>query len=232
MTAYEQIILAVVIIVGILVFALFVSLLLDLELDLFAKAKRKVVPLKKSTVKVAYKKGIMLPGNGHFKGVMGGGYGPDDDRNPGSLGFHAYGDLNQALDHPQEGNVLLEVLLSGVVEEMEDGYVAEHQRVLQIIPYRCDDSNCQLLPTHFAYMKGQELSFVCSLHAAPVKALHKTARVVSAIPFVRPLRPFMVEPISKLPACFPWMNENKIVVGKLKGKDKFIPTVIKSEVLS
>lgn len=204
---------------------------LGLIFDIFNKLSsgrldRSVKPPKQTSAKIAYKKGILLPGGGHFKGVMGGHYSADDSKNPGSLGFHAYRSFHKALAHDQEGNVLLEVLLSGDMDEMEDGYIAERQRVLQVIPYRCQDSMCALIPTHFSQLEDEKLWFLCPVHVVPLKAIHKAALLVSAIPLVKPPIPFVVETIDKLPWRFPWMNEQKIVVGKLKGKDKFVPTVI------
>lgn len=210
--------------------------ILDIEFEifgrLFRKAKHAVHPPKQISAKVAYKKGFLLPGGGHFKGVMGGHYSADDSKNPGSLGFHAYTSFHKALAHRQEGNVLLEVLLSGDMDEMEDGYIAERQRVLQVIPYKCEDSQCALIPTHFSHMEGEELWFLCPVHAVPLKGIHKAARLVSAIPFVKQPTPFVVETIDKLPWRFPWMNEHRIVIGKLKGRDKFVPTVIEESVFS
>lgn len=219
-------------------FLLFVVKFLGLIFDFFSKLSsgrldRSIKqPPKQTSAKIAYKKGFLLPGGGHFKGVMGGRYLADDAKNPGSRGFHAYTSFQKALAHNQEGNVLLEVLLSGDMDEMEDGYVAERQRVLQVIPYQCQDSMCALIPTHFSHMEGEELWFLCPVHVVPLKATHKAARLVSAIPFVKSPKPFVVETIDKLPWRFPWMNEHKIVVGKLKGRDKFVPTVIEEPVFS
>lgn len=220
-----------------------ILMLLDVEFDIFSRlfssaeragrsVKRAVNPPKQTSAKVAYKKGFLLPGGGHFKGVMGGYYSADDVKNPGSIGFHAYSDFDKALAHSQEGNVLLEVLLSGEMDEMEQGYVAERQRVLQVIPYQCEDSSCNLLPTHFSHMENDQLWFLCPVHVLSLKGIHMGARLYNSIPFVKPTTPFVVETIDKLPWRFPWMAEQKIVVGKLKGKDKFVPTVIEESVFS
>jgi hypothetical protein len=213
---------------AIVMFLFLMGFFLDLEFDLFSRfarsAKRVVAPPKPSSVKVAYKKGFMLPGYGHFKGVMGGTYRAEDVKNQHSLGFHAYESFDKALNHNQEGN--------GDIEEMEEGYISERQRVLQVIPYKCEDDFCPLLPTHFSHMQNEQLWFLCPVHVVPMKAIHKAARLANAIPFVRKSQPFVVEPLDKLPARFPWLNEHKIVIGRLKGRKKFIPTMVESEVLS
>jgi hypothetical protein len=101
------------------------------------------------TPKIAYKRATLLLNRSgddqHLRGVVGLTYSPDEDAE--GVGFHAYERLVDAQNHPQQGNVILEVLLSGNIEEHDLGYIATHQRVLQVIPDSC--SYCGLQPTHF-----------------------------------------------------------------------------------
>lgn len=66
-------------------------------------------------------------------GVTGFEYASDADARDSSIGFHAYRNIHEAINHPQRANVVLEVLLSGDVDVHGLGYEARHQRVLQVL---------------------------------------------------------------------------------------------------
>ncbi len=177
--------------------------------DEFNFSWRNLIPAKKSSPMIAYKKAQLLP-NGDFQGVMGGGYSVDSEKRPGSIGFHAYEDFERAREHPQEANVMLEVLLSGNIMKHEDGYVASHQRVLQVIPHRCS-YYCERVPTHF-YKDQNEIWFTCSLHKVEGHILR----------FSRARSEF--KPIEQLSNSTPKLKEARVVTSRLKGASSFIPT--------
>lgn len=104
-----------------------------------------IKPLKKRFAKpqpavVGYKKaGFSGPDALYpFTGVMGQPYGVVDSAVMANLGFHMYETLQKALDHPQEGNVCLEVTGYGSVEKCELGYISDRQRVIQMIVGECN----------------------------------------------------------------------------------------------
>lgn len=83
---------------------------------------------------IAYKV-AMLTESG-FAGVSGGGaysYLSQGRLNPGFHGFKNLNDLESS-PYASMGNVVLEVLLYGAVNEFESGYIGSHQRVLQVAP--------------------------------------------------------------------------------------------------
>ncbi|WP_181273654.1 hypothetical protein [Brevibacterium oceani] len=67
-----------------------------------------------------------------LRGVTGTPYIADDEATS-RQGFHAYRELSEARSHAQDGDVLLEVLISGEVDDLDKGFVATHQRVLQVL---------------------------------------------------------------------------------------------------
>lgn len=101
---------------------------------------------KKSHPVLGYKRSIMVFDsvdkknnviNIHFKGVSGHGknYGMIATRAIHTPGFYMYNtkNISKAKNHEQWGNVMLEVLGYGEIEEYDKGYIVEKQKVLQII---------------------------------------------------------------------------------------------------
>jgi hypothetical protein len=197
-----------------------------------SKASESALPAEK--VQVAYKKAFLQDAGHltHFRGVVGNGYNVDAEAAISPLdsfphvlpkGFHAYASFADALKHPQEGNVLLEVLLSGEVEELELGFVASHQRVLQVMPYIC--SYCKAPPTHFAHVMNYDLIFACTKH------LRLERFCLAAVKFVSNFAPargegYLLAPLEKLPEAFPWLDEHRVVVAEVAGPRKFVPTAV------
>jgi hypothetical protein len=171
---------------------------------------------------IAYKRAmLLLPTLGKrahdFKGVYGSSYGVVD-RATSSIGFHAYEDFKRARSHPQAGNVFLEVVMSGDVQEHKLGWTATEQRVLQVIPH-CGFSVtghvCRFRPNKY-FTAGGQLYFRCSFHSF-------TAGVVALSHFA-PL-----EPISGLATRYPSFEEHNVVVAFESGDDRFVATELTTD---
>lgn len=176
---------------------------------------------------VAYKRAFLLSQStysrpNYFKGVTGTQYGPDEDAENGH-GFHAYDSFEKARNHPQRGNVLLEVLLSGGITQYSLGAVAEHQRVLQIIVERC--SVCDRQATHFIHKSGEELLFMCPLHTGISRGQIGFMKIFDKMT-MRPPIGIEARPIAQLGDELEWVKANNIVVSQAEGARKFIPTQI------
>lgn len=182
---------------------------------------------------IAYKKAVLDP-NGELKGVTGTPYKANDEAVNG-MGFHAYSSFQRARKHTQEGDVMLEVLLSGEIKKMDLGYIAEKQRVLQVIPYKCAYWGCQGVPQAFS-LKGpddwrsddEKPAFLCHAHSKADRFESKLRKLVAPLTrlFGEEADQLEVLPLSALGEKLPWIEENKIVVSTLSGKNKFVPTVI------
>jgi hypothetical protein len=197
----------------------------------YRKTVVKPEKLVESEPRIGYKRAFLrleLFGDEHFAGVVGHKYSVDAEAING-VGFHAYSTLAKALKHPQKGDVFLEVLLSGVVTDHEDGYVATHQRVLQLITERCDA--CERGASYFGLYSedksaSTEVNFSCRRHRPLLGSMHALARI---------RRPFTgdnatkVRPIVELPKALPWLDKHGIVVAELTGPNKLVPTVIARE---
>ena len=66
-----------------------------------------------------------------YQGVVGKFYSGKDEKLKHR--FHMFNSFDKAEKHSQQGNVILEVLSYGLIEEYELGYISTGQRVLQII---------------------------------------------------------------------------------------------------
>jgi len=181
---------------------------------------------------IAYKKALLDP-NGELKGVTGTPY-KADDKAVNDMGFHAYSSFQRARKHTQEGDVMLEVLLSGKIEKMDLGYIAENQRVLQVILHRCSFWGCPGVPRAFSIKsfeweeEEERPLFLCRSHAKVERFESRIVRIMSSLARLVGKEPakFEVFPISALPEKLPWISEQKIAVATLSGKHKFVPTVI------
>jgi hypothetical protein len=183
------------------------------------------IALKQVEAKIAYKRAYLRLHNDRqpFKGVTGHGYGVDDDSR-GWIGFHAYDSLAQALKHPQTGNVYLEVLLSGTIGEYQDGYVASHQRVLQVIPDSCGFCTRK---AHY-YMDDDtddELIFACKGHRIAMAAAVVASNAIGAVARKGPALS-QPKPIAKLAEEFPDLVARGVVFAELSGPNKLVQTVI------
>lgn len=92
-----------------------------------------------------------------LSGLLGFEYGVKDSTTKrGYKKFNMYSDVSAALGHEQDwGDVFLEVVGSGEVEEHELGYTAQHQRVLQVAFLECSryvthDVKCNNKPEYLA----------------------------------------------------------------------------------
>lgn len=161
-----------------------------------------------------------------FKGVVGIPYDVDEEAN--GPGFHAYSTFRDARYHPQAGNVYLEVLLSGYIQEHDLGYTASHQRVLQVIAGDCSESDCKLPATHYFLDPRPTVEpaplFLCQRHSrlpSRIKARRSVQRLSNQLrgdSFDRP--------VEELAEDFEWLKEAGVVVAPYSGKEAFIPTVI------
>lgn len=183
------------------------------------------IALKQVEAKIAYKRAYLRLHNDRqpFKGVTGHGYGVDDDAR-GWIGFHAYDSFAQALKHPQEGNVYLEVVLSGTIGEYQDGYVASHQRVLQVIPDGC--GFCKRKAYYYIDDAIEdELLFTCKRDHVVMSAASVLVNVIGAVTrkgsgLSKP------KPIAKLSKEFPDLVARGVVFAELSGPNKLVQTVI------
>lgn len=179
--------------------------------------------------KVAYKRAFLLASSHdekrYFAGVAnikGTNYAPDADAKPGSPGFHAYERFADAATHVQKGNVILEVLLSGNIEEHKLGYIAQHQRVLQIIFDQC--ALCKDAATHFAHHPMfDKVVFFCAEHYEKSTEMLENGEIETDATF----RPVMGR-VHDLHLALPWIAEHNIVLAPKTGAGKFIPTVLSS----
>jgi len=142
-----------------------------------------------------------------------------------SRGFHAYEKLEDALTHPQQGDVFLEVLLSGTIQEHNKGYIASRQRVLQIISHNC--VYCRSSGTHFAKDSGG-LTFFCGFHAVAAKpgligGLTRAA-TLDPIPKQRGIKP-----LSEFAASYSWLKDTDVVVTSQSSTNGFVPTLLPEE---
>lgn len=101
------------------------------------------------------------------------------------VGFHMYKKLRQALNHPQEGNVFLEVVGSGHVEEHEVGYETTKQRVTQVLVGACNF--CEKRPgVMFFLSEGDNPGmWLCTTHSRVVRALKSTLTVANNVRYFR-----------------------------------------------
>ena len=112
-------------------------------------------------------------------------YGLDSEAAAKSPGFFAYYRWEEAREHEQEGNLFLEVVASGEVEFHEKGWVAAHQRVLQVIVGHCNDCEVrQALHWSFNPRSKRKLPLLllcgdCASHyqAKPLSALQEALRL-------------------------------------------------------
>ena len=91
---------------------------------------------REQTPVIAYKSALLTTDG--FCGVSGGGdygYVSEGKLNPG---FHGFRSLDLLRKSQYRGDVVLEVLLYGEVNEYSNGYVGSHQRVLQVITNQMD----------------------------------------------------------------------------------------------
>jgi hypothetical protein len=110
--------------------ALFVVLTL-LTTDIIRSRRYRKGPLRRTQKPVLAYKVATLTRNG-FAGVSGGGsygYLSEGRLNPG---FHGFKNLDLLEASGYNGDVVLEVLLYGAVDEYQNGYIGSHQRVLQV----------------------------------------------------------------------------------------------------
>lgn len=95
----------------------------------------------------------------HFEGVSNAGrsYSMESVRAPHTPGFYMYNlkNINRAKTHEQWGNVMLEVLGYGAIDEYDKGYITEKQKVLQII---VDKKNIREDPTTIAFLIKNKLT--------------------------------------------------------------------------
>jgi len=183
------------------------------------------IALKQVEAKIAYKRAILRLHNDEkpFTGVTGHGYGVDDDA-AGWIGFHAYDSLAQALKHPQEGNVYLEVILSGTIGEYQDGYVASHQRVLQVIPDGCNFCGSKA----YYYMDdtvNEALLFACKRDRLALAAAAATINLLGVVT-LKGASLSQPKPIAKLSKEFPDLVARGVVFAELSGPNKLVQTVI------
>lgn len=92
---------------------------------------------------IAYKKAILNINsidaknkkiNINFKGVGGNNFYEIKDRSKSKArGFHMYKDIQDAFDHVQSGDAVLEVMGYGKIQYYEKGYITTKQKVLQVI---------------------------------------------------------------------------------------------------
>lgn len=174
------------------------------------------------TTQIAYKRAYLLgPGqhnDRYFQGVSGfKGYKPVDETDKHDHGFHAYKDFKRAKHHVQEGNVLLEVLLSGDISEHSLGYTSTKQRVLQIIADDCIE--CATESTHFVYEAAlNRIVFTCKKHR----------KIAEGILNQQSGRDTSIHEFDQLSTVLPWIAEHRIVVSKRSGDNQFVPTKIAS----
>jgi hypothetical protein len=218
-------------VLGMLMIAGFAIFALVMVLDSFGAFElRPKFLTKKVEPRIGYKRAFLTPqshGDQHFRGVVGHTYGVESDASNRYWGFHAYESFAKAYKHPQQGNVFLEVVLSGHVKEHEDGYIASHQRVLQVIPDTC--YRCSRQTTHFALTTDpdptSQMLFVCAIHkpltSVSVRAMNFFKKFDNEI-----LTATNVRPIAELNKELPWLDQHGIVVAELAGPNKLVPTVI------
>lgn len=193
--------------------------LFDFLVDFFERPTVKAKTLERPVI--AYKRAqLMPPGNRQhtkdFKGVVGYEYGVSDEAITTTVGFHAYKSFKAARKHPQRGNVFLEVVLSGYLQDHDLGWTASKQRVLQVIPH-CSFSvvgTCHKTVRRYHESAG-ELLFSCLLHT-PIALADATVRFESR------------EHISTLASRYPDFIEHDVVVAAESGARKFIPTKLSS----
>jgi len=181
--------------------------------------------LPKVDSRIGYKR-AWLEGDS-FKGVVGIPYDVNEEaRGPG---FHAYRSFKKAFNHPQKGNVFLEVLLSGNIQEHDLGYTASHQRVLQVIAGNC--SECNQSATHYFLDPKPTVEpaplFLCQRHArlpSRVKARLSVQKLSNRLRGDN-----FDQPIERLAEDFDWLKEAGVVTAPYSGENRFIPTKLPSK---
>jgi len=167
---------------------------------------------------IAYKRAILRAGDRSkcLKGVIGKQYSLSSKAELFSPGFHAYRTYKLAQNHPQDGNVFLEVLLSGKVKDHDLGWTATEQRVLQVIPH-CTFGSFSVCkrPVRSYHSYAGELHFNCRLHTLDGKF------EASSIGVQR-------KPIAQLEQDYSAFKEHGVVVALGSGRNRFIPTTITS----
>lgn len=167
---------------------------------------------------IAYKRAILRAGDHSkcLKGVIGKRYSLSSKAAFLSPGFHAYRTYKLAQNHPQDGNVFLEVLLSGKVKDHDLGWKASEQRVLQIIPH-CTFGSFGVCKRQVRYYYSYfgELRFNCRIHGGEAK------REASFIGVER-------KPIADLKQDYSAFKDDGVVVALGSGRNRFIPTTITS----
>lgn len=113
---------------------------------------------RRSSPVIGYKQAY-LKADG-FHGVTGHHYTQDADAV--GPGFHAFYRFEDAVKHEQQGAVILEVLLSGVIRKHKLGVKASHQRVLQILFKDCWE--CSRPATRYQKY-GSSVLLYCAEHA-------------------------------------------------------------------
>jgi len=181
-----------------------------------------VFPPRPPTVesRIGYKRAWLKSDS--FRGVLGIPYNVDESTN--GRGFHAYYSFSDAFNHPQDGNVYLEVLLSGDIREHDLGYIASHQRVLQVIAGDCRDCNRPATNYWFDPEDGAEAApvFLCRHHARlpnRVKPIRAFQRLTNRL-----LNDDFDEPIEELANDFPWLAHAGVISAPHAGPKAFIPT--------
>lgn len=118
-------------------FALLVSSLFGSkdDTDIRAVQSDPVIGYKYASLPVLDWDGKKITGI-RFCGVTGTHYDADDEKS-GYSGFHMFNDMHQAVNHPQRGSVLLEVIGYGDIKHFSEGTETSHQRVLQVILDEC-----------------------------------------------------------------------------------------------
>lgn len=179
---------------------------------------------KQSTPRIGYKQAFLRPwhdpSENIFQGVIGVGYGVVSSTQ--SVGFHAFRNFSDAANHPQKGNVILEVLLSGVIQDRALGYISTEQRVLQVIPEGC--SICHGTPDFFVHRDGLSIYFLCRMHAGKDN-LSKPKFLGRVIQFFSSeVDRVDAKPLNKLGEDFPTLATNHVVVAPKEGVNAFVPT--------
>jgi hypothetical protein len=186
-------------------------------------------PARASQPVVAYKKAALATDG--FYGVGAHRYySVDAEAEDFSMGFHAYESPDEAQAHVQGGDVVLEVLLSGKIKTHEKGYIASHQRVLQLFPTSC--SYCASTHVVAFAERGETCVFLCDAHA--YGKVDTRNHPLQSWPFgeEEELAPLLSDerPLAELPEAFFFLQDAKIVVASFTAKTPedeapWLPTV-------
>lgn len=196
--------------------ALIITIIVGQKLYSDHKKSRVPKPSKLDKPVIAYKRAVLKAGDRRkcLEGVIGKKYGVSSKAELFSPGFHAYRRYSDAVRHPQNGNVFLEVLLSGKVKDHDLGWTATEQRVLQVIPH-CSFGGFGVCkrPVRYYYPYVGELHFHCRLHTWGGQLESNSMGVQR-------------KRISKLEQDYSVFKEHGIVVALTSGRDRFVPTKI------